>query len=53
MCGDARCNSTLHSFSEESIDAAIQKWNKMFVPMCPPDLIPVAHKEFLDFLGGE
>lgn len=49
MCGNTRCNSTFHSFSEESVDIAIQKWNEMR----PPDLISITHEEFLDFLGGE
>lgn len=53
MCGNARCNSTMHSFSEESVDIAIQKWNEMFIPKCPSDLTPITHEEFISFLGGE
>lgn len=53
MCGNARCNSTMHSFSEESVDIAIQKWNEMFVPKDPSDLTPITHEEFISFLGGE
>ena len=53
MCGNARCNSTMHSFSEESVDIAIQKWNEMFIPKCSSDLTPITHEEFVSFLGGE
>lgn len=53
MCGNARCNSTMHSFSEESVDIAIQKWNEMFTSTCSSDLAPITHEEFISFLGGE
>lgn len=53
MCGNARCNSTIHSFSEDSVDIAIQKWNEMFIPKYSSDLTPITHEEFISFLGGE
>lgn len=53
MCGNARCNSTIHSFSEDSVDIAIQKWNEMFIPKHSSDLTPITHEEFISFLGGE
>jgi len=53
MCGNSKCDSTLHSFSEESVDIAIQKWNKMFTSTCSSDFTPIIHEEFISFLGGE